>query len=150
MTIQEFIESEEVCFQLVLPNTGVPNLLRRYPWMLRVSDPSMKRYFSPGEFTNPSWKISFANSGLPLRVEPWSEAVEEPYVSATLDTAIAYRYISKGILSGQGKSVSLSSYGRRYVELMMLKEPEEVAEEAREADQQRSSDPGPGDGNIQR
>ncbi len=123
LTIEKFIASEPVSFAVTIPNTGVPNLLRRYPWMLRDSSGRQLRAPSHGGFDNPAWKIYFADSGLPLRIEPSNADVTDAVVSQIPDTTIAYRYVSKGLLRGQGDDVGLSRFGERLVELMMLGDP---------------------------
>ena len=66
----------------------------------------------------PAWQITFARSGLPLRIEPTDRAVSEPLVEVLDLSPIEYRYLTNGLVTGTGDSYSLSKNGLRYIDLL--------------------------------
>src|SRR5206468_6140166 len=59
LTIPEFLSEEETFYKVTLPKSRHFDLLRLYPWMV-----GGKRN------EKSSWEVSFASSGVPLKVEP--------------------------------------------------------------------------------
>ena len=60
LTIPEFLSQETVFYKVTVPNAKHFDLAKRYPWLLHGSVSSGRT----------SWEISFAQSGVPLKVEP--------------------------------------------------------------------------------
>ena len=65
---------------MLVPNSPNFQLPRRYPWMVEGS---------PNE-KPASWEVSFARSGLPLRIAPSSRAVSAPELSYVKPGPIDY------------------------------------------------------------
>src|SRR5207244_13252931 len=68
LTIPEFLSTEETFYKVTLPISRYFELPKLYPWMLAAATRSDKS----------SWEISFARSGLPLKIEPSDEPVKQP------------------------------------------------------------------------
>src|SRR5437667_10135179 len=71
LTIPQFLADEETFYKVTLPKSSHFELPRLYPWMLRSNATAGPR----------SWKVSFARSGLPLKIEPSTERVTQPELS---------------------------------------------------------------------
>ena len=67
-TIPAFLNREEVFYKVMIPNSPNFQLPQRYPWMIDRR---------PNE-KPAAWEISFARSGLPLRLTPSDRAVSAP------------------------------------------------------------------------
>jgi murein DD-endopeptidase MepM/ murein hydrolase activator NlpD len=108
LTIPQFLEREEVFFKVLVPNTPDFQLPERYPWMI-ASVPNEKPE---------SWEISFARSGLPLRLAPSTRAVATAEVSWVKPSAIDSRYLTRGNVTGRGTDARLTESGQRYLRLL--------------------------------
>jgi murein DD-endopeptidase MepM/ murein hydrolase activator NlpD len=107
LTIPEFLSAEAVTWSAVVPATDKFALAKLYPWMVR------------GDATGArAWKISFARSGLPLRIEPWREAVTAAAVVSVAPTAFPLAYVTKGYISGTPKSPVLTRKGQDFLRLV--------------------------------
>jgi len=77
LTIPEFLSEEETFYKATLPKSRHFDLPRLYPWML-----GGKRN------EKSSWEVSFASSGVPLKVEPSERRVTQPELSYVKKTSI--------------------------------------------------------------
>ncbi len=108
LTIPAFLAREEVFFKVIVPNTPNFQLPRRYPWMI-----------GDGPNEKPaSWEISFARSGLPLRLAPSAQTVSEARLSYMKPSAIDSRYLTRGNVAGHGANAHLTESGKGYVRLL--------------------------------
>ncbi len=108
LTIPAFLGREKVFFKVTVPNSPHFQLPRRYPWMIEGS---------PNE-SPAAWEISFARSGLPLRLRPLGQAVPSAKLTFVRPTAIDGRLLTRGYLSGQGATAHLSESGERLLRLL--------------------------------
>src|SRR5213593_2767744 len=60
LTIPEFLGEEETFYKVTLPKSRHFDLPRLYPWVLAAGKRNEKS----------SWEVSFAGSGVPLKIEP--------------------------------------------------------------------------------
>src|SRR5206468_8315695 len=60
LTIPEFLSGEEIFYKVTLPKSHHFDLPRLYPWILGAGKRNEKS----------SWEVSFARSGVPLKIEP--------------------------------------------------------------------------------
>jgi len=65
-----------------------------------------------------SWEISFTSSGLPIRIEPRSEAISQPAVTSATPSKFPLTYVTKGYVSGTSKVPVLTSSGRGFLRLV--------------------------------
>src|SRR2546423_7558678 len=70
LTIPEFLATEETFYRITLPKARHFDLPTLYPWML-----------ASGKRSGSSWEVSFARSGVPLRIEPTERRVAQPEVT---------------------------------------------------------------------
>jgi murein DD-endopeptidase MepM/ murein hydrolase activator NlpD len=107
LTIPAFLASEEVAFKAVVPATDKFVLAKLYPWMIRGDASGAK-----------SWEISFTSSGLPIRLEPRSEAISQFAITSVTPTKFPLTYVTKGYVTGTSKSPTLTSNGRNFLRLV--------------------------------
>ena len=107
LTIPEFLEREAVFYKVALPGWRPPDLLNRYTWLR-----------SPSARPAKSWEVSFAQSGVPLRIEPNAKEVMQPELTYFKKSGARYRDLTRGTLTGRGEHASLSENGRRWMQLL--------------------------------
>ena len=66
-----------------------------------------------------SWEVSFARSGVPLRIEPSDKRVAQPEVSYVKNSAAECSYLTRDIVSGRGANAHLSGYGAQLMRLLI-------------------------------
>ena len=108
LTIPEFLAQETTLYKVALPVSKHFDLLKRYPWLLR----------SPASRDTKSWEISFAQSGVPLKIEPSSKAVTQPELTYFKRSGARYWDLTRETLTGSGEHASLSENGRRWMQLL--------------------------------
>ena len=109
LTIPEFLNDEETFYKVTLPKSSHFELPRLYPWMLAGGSRSEKS----------SWEVSFARSGLPLKIEPSAKHVTQPELSYVKTSPIDYSYLTRDEISGRGQGAHLTEYGRRLMQLLI-------------------------------
>jgi hypothetical protein len=108
LTIPEFLSAENTFYKVTLPKARHFDLATLYPWML-----------AGGKRTGSSWEVSFAGSGVPLRIEPTDRHVAQPEVSYVKSSAADSSYLTRDVLSGRGTNAHLSSYGAQLMRLLI-------------------------------
>jgi len=108
LKFSEFIASQPVHFKVAVPGGETPEFVVRHPWIRR-----------PG-VTNPSsWEIHFTATGLPVGFAPSDRKVTAPIVTAVRPSGkIPHRFVTRGLVSGEGSTATLSGGGRRLVSLV--------------------------------
>jgi hypothetical protein len=109
LTIPEFLNDEETFYKVTLPKSSHFELPRLYPWMLAGGRRSEKS----------SWEVSFARSGLPLKIEPSAKYVTQPELSYVKTSPLDYSYLTRDEISGRGQGAHLTEYGRRLMQLLI-------------------------------
>ena len=110
LTVPQFLGREEVFFKVIVRNSDRFQLPTRYPWMIADGgSPNGK----PA-----AWEISFTRSGLPVRLAPRSEAVDEPQVSYVKPSPLDAHYLTRDLVAGRGAAAHLTESGRRYLRLL--------------------------------
>jgi hypothetical protein len=110
LTIPAFLAKEETFYKVIVPNSPNFQLPKRYPWMIE----------SPPNEKPPAWEISFARSGLPLRLTPSGRAVSEPVLSFVKSSPIDCQYLTRGDVAGRGDHAHLSDSGQRLMRLLIF------------------------------
>src|SRR5438105_1005304 len=109
LTIPDFLNDEETFYKVTLPKSSHFELPKLYPWMLAGSNRSEKS----------SWEVSFARSGLPLKIEPSAKHVTQPELSYVKTSPIDYSYLTRDEISGRGQGAHLTEYGRGLMRLLI-------------------------------
>ncbi len=109
LTIPEFLNDEETFYKVTLPKSSHFELPRLYPWMLAGSRENEKS----------SWDVSFARSGLPLKIEPSDKHVTQPELSYVKKNSVDYSYLTRGDIGGRGSNAHLTESGRRLMRLLI-------------------------------
>ncbi|MFZ4764107.1 MAG: M23 family metallopeptidase [Roseimicrobium sp.] len=103
----EFVKNTDASWKVVLPRKGTLELLTNYPWLGEQV-----------ESASPSWEITLADSGLPISIKPSALAVTKPTVTWVNDRSLPHLYHTRGYVSGNGNSGTLTASGVRFVELL--------------------------------
>jgi murein DD-endopeptidase MepM/ murein hydrolase activator NlpD len=107
LTIPQFLSSEEVFYKVLLPRSSHFELPKLYPWLLR---PGARAKIS-------SWEVSFARSGLPLKIEPSEKQVNQPELSYVKEPSPDARDFTQDVVAGRGGNAHLSENGRQLMRL---------------------------------
>jgi murein DD-endopeptidase MepM/ murein hydrolase activator NlpD len=108
LTIPEFLSREETFYKVTLPKSRHFDLLKLYPWMLTTG----------GRNEKSSWDVSFAQSGVPLRIESSDKQVTQPELSYVKKSSADYSHLTRDIVSGHGTNGHLTDYGRQLMRLL--------------------------------
>src|SRR2546430_11076156 len=109
LTIPEILSTEETFYKVTLPKSRYFELQKLYPWMLTAATRNDKS----------SWEISFARSGLPLKIEPSDKHVTQPELSYVKKSSINYSSLTRDIVSGRGATTQLTGYGSQLMRLLI-------------------------------
>jgi Peptidase family M23 len=108
LTIPEFLADEETFYKVTLPKARHFDLPTLYPWMSAA-----------GKRGGPSSEVSFARSGVPLRIEPSDKRVAQPEVSYVKNSAAECSYLTRDVVSGRGANAHLTGYGAQLMRLLI-------------------------------
>jgi murein DD-endopeptidase MepM/ murein hydrolase activator NlpD len=108
LRFSEFVAATPVHFKVTVPAKGKPDLLTRYPWMLQGNVEGAV-----------SWEISFSATGLPIAVVPSQRQVVAPLITQIRPSEVPQRYLTRGLVIGEGSKASLSASGKKLVALLM-------------------------------
>jgi len=109
LTIPEFLNDEEIFYKVTLPKSRHFDLSKLYSWMLAAAKRNEKA----------SWEVSFASSGVPLKIEASDKQVKQPELSYVKKSPIEYSYLTRDIVSGHGNSAHLTNYGGQLMRLLI-------------------------------
>ena len=113
ITLAAFAASCEPYFKVLAPNThGLPDLLRRYPWLWPIARAAATRIDCP------SWEISLTASGLPVLVQPSAHQVSCPTIIAVVPFAGKHSWRTMARVGGTGTAAVLTAKGTEYVNLL--------------------------------
>ena len=109
LSIPQFLSDEEIFYKVTLPKSRHFELPRLYPWMLAADVRHEKS----------SWEVSFARSGLPLKIEPSDKHVTQPELGYVKKSSIDYSYLTRDEISGRGGNAHLTNYGKQLMRLFI-------------------------------
>ncbi len=107
LTISDFLNDEETFYKVTLPKSRHFDLPRLYPWLL-----AGKRN------EKSSWEVSFARSGVPLKIEPSDKHVTQPELSYVKKSSVDYSHLTRDIVSGHEGNADLTNYGNQLMRLL--------------------------------
>ncbi|MGB1130020.1 MAG: M23 family metallopeptidase [Haloferula sp.] len=108
LDITDFIRKSPAYFKVTVPRKGAFEFAKRHPWLV----------YGDLSTSSPSWEISFTAMGLPTGIAVSQRKVSAPIVSAVQKSGEPHRYMTRGLLSGEGTSASLSTNGKKLVALI--------------------------------
>jgi len=109
LTIPEFLGREETFYKVTVPKARHFELPKLYSWMLTTGSRNEKS----------SWEVSFAPSGVPLRIESSDKSVMQPELSYVKKSSVDYSHLTRDIISGHGASAHLTDYGKQLMRLLI-------------------------------
>src|SRR6266516_3774139 len=109
LTVPKLLNEEETFYKVTLPKSRYFELPRLYPWMLT----------GDGRNEKSSWEVSFARSGLPLRIEPSYKGVAQPELSYIKKGSVDYSYLTRDEISGRDSNAHLTEYGKQLMRLLI-------------------------------
>src|SRR5438094_4556379 len=98
LTISQFLQDEETFYKVTLPKSSHFELPKTYPWLLAGNSGKEKS----------SWEVSFARSGLPLKIEPSDKHVTQPELSYFKRSSIDYSYLTRDEISSRAETAHLT------------------------------------------
>jgi murein DD-endopeptidase MepM/ murein hydrolase activator NlpD len=107
LQFSQFIATTPVYFKVTVPAHGTPDFVSRYPWI------------GHGQVNGAaSWEISFSATGLPVAFTASSRVVSAPAVTAVRPSKVPHRYLTRGLISGEGNQATLSNSGKQLISLL--------------------------------
>ena len=107
LQFSEFIANTPVYFKVTVPSHGTPDFVARYPWIKRGS-----------AATAVSWEISFSATGLPVAFNPSQREVAAPLVTSVRPSTVPQRYLTRGLITGEGNQATLTRSGEQLISLI--------------------------------
>jgi murein DD-endopeptidase MepM/ murein hydrolase activator NlpD len=108
LTIPEFLNDEETFYKVTLPKSRHFDLPKLYPWMI-----AGKRN------EKSSWDVSFARSGVPLRIESSDRHVTQPELSYVKKSSSDYSHLTRDVIGGRASNAQLTGYGQQLMSLLI-------------------------------
>ena len=108
LTIPQFLAEEEIFYKVALPKSRHFELPNLYPWM--VSETAEAR----------SWTVSFARSGLPLKIEPSELKVKLPEIVYVKPSSLNASYLTDGVATGPTTHANLTEHGKQLMQLLIF------------------------------
>lgn len=108
LQFSQFVASTPVYFKVTVPSHGTaPDFAKRYPWMVK------------GDTTGAaSWEISFSATGQPVAFAPSQREVTTAVITAIRPATVPHRYLTRGLITGEGNQATLSRAGKQLVALI--------------------------------
>ena len=107
LQFSQFVTATPAYFKVAVPVREVPDFVKRYLWITHASPAGAM-----------SWEISFTATGLPVAFEPSQREVTAPTIVSIRTSAIPHRYLTRGLVSGDGNHATLSNSGKQLVALL--------------------------------
>jgi murein DD-endopeptidase MepM/ murein hydrolase activator NlpD len=107
LKFSQYITSTPAYFKVTVPSAATPDFASRYPWIVAGNNEAAV-----------SWEISFSATGLPVAFSPSKRAVTEPTVTSIRPSTIPHRYLTRGLVTGDGNQASLTASGKQLVALL--------------------------------
>lgn len=115
LTFSQFVASVPVYFKVSVPANGPLDFVERYPWIVQ-GDPK----------DAVSWEIAFSATGHPIAFIPSKKPVVAPILSSIRPSATPHRYLTRGLVIGEGNQASLSPNGLKLVSLITDNFPKSI------------------------
>ncbi|MEK7954027.1 M23 family metallopeptidase [Luteolibacter soli] len=108
LRLQDFVLATPAYFKVTIPREGTWDFAQRHKWMVKgdISEAS------------PSWELSFSATGLIVGIAPSQRSVAEPVVTAVRNSRVNHRYLTRGLIDGQGNGAALTASGKHLIALL--------------------------------
>lgn len=107
LQFSQFIASTPVYFKVAIPAVGTPDFFKRYPWLVRRTTETGK-----------SWEISFSATGMPVAFSASPRQVTAPILTNVRPSTVPHRYLTRGLVTGEGSRAELTHSGMQLVTLI--------------------------------
>lgn len=107
-SLKDHIRSQEVAYQVTIPDSPNLSIIRNYPWIVPDGEPASPR----------GWTVSFTQYGVPVKAVAAAQPPIEPRLEWVKQTPYAYHAATRGIITGSKGSPRLTDSGRRFLELI--------------------------------
>ncbi len=109
LRLQDFVLAQPAYFKVTVPRKGSWDFASRHRWLVKgdIGAPS------------PSWEITFSATGLTVGIAPSQREVAEPVVTAVRDSKVGHRYLTRGLIDGNGNTANLTRSGKQLLALLM-------------------------------
>jgi|688.fasta_scaffold215887_2 murein DD-endopeptidase MepM/ murein hydrolase activator NlpD len=107
LRFSDFVMSTQVYFKVAAPAKGLPDFVRRHPWICRGN---------PADAV--SWEIAFSATGQPVSFTPSSRRVGTPFITQVRPSAISHGHMTRNLVIGSSNSASLTRGGSQLVALV--------------------------------
>lgn len=114
LTIEDYLTRQPPFYTVSVPLADVPDLIDRYEWLLDWTK------LRSSDAPHRSWEISFSSTGVPIRIQPSYQHVNEPELTDVSAAQVSYSYLTNGRVAGMSSRYYLSTAGRRYVSLLTV------------------------------
>ena len=108
LTVPQCLSEEEIFYKVAIPKSRHFELPTLYPWMIS------------GTIEPRSWVVSFARSGLPLRIEPSDRKVKQPEIVSVKPSRLNASYLTNGIATGPTNRAHLTEHGQQLLQLLIF------------------------------
>jgi murein DD-endopeptidase MepM/ murein hydrolase activator NlpD len=108
LSFVDYVSKSPVYFRVTLPRTEPLAILKRYPWLLRGSP----------DIQSASWEIAFHATGYPISITPSDRVVPMPCVTSVRASKVPHRYLTRGLVNGEGSNATLTPSGHNLVDLI--------------------------------
>ncbi len=108
LTLPQFLAREQTFYKIAFPDSKNFFIRREYPWLVRGDAGSAR-----------AWAVSFARTGVPIRIEPLNETVDRPTLTFVKRDTGDLSLLTGGRLAGRGENARLTDNGRRTFELLI-------------------------------
>ena len=109
LRLQDFVKASPAYFKVTIPrHEGAWEFAERHRWMMKGDTTS----------PSPSWEMAFTATGLVVSIAPSQLEVTEPVVSAVRNSRIPHRYLTRGLIDGNGNSATLTRSGKQLIALL--------------------------------
>ncbi|MEO8614228.1 MAG: M23 family metallopeptidase [Luteolibacter sp.] len=107
LQFSEFIASTPVYFKVTVPMKETPEFVKRHPWISHGTSEGAT-----------SWEISFSATGMPVAFSPSKRELAAPALTSVRPSTVPHRYLTRGLVNGEGSQAVLTQSGLRLVALL--------------------------------
>lgn len=109
LQFSQFVADQPVYFKVLVPHKGIPDFVKRYPWISHGDNEGAQ-----------SWEISFSATGFPVAFAPHKEKIAKPFITSIRPSEeVPHQYHTRYLISGTGNRATLGSNGLKLIKMLM-------------------------------